>query len=239
MTQVGDSSTPPPVYPAADGWGFYVGGDTPHVWTDAEVAALPVRYRLPIFTRSNPGSASQAVADARAALMWAVAHHQPKKTLIGLDFEAAVNAGYVEAFDSTIVAGGYLTLLYGQQSTVLKNPKPSGGYWVADWDGVNDDPSSAGKQYRNTSDWDMSDFATTALWDTRPTTTAPVVAPSVQEDDMLILKVNGQTPIYGFAGGRLWHIADEASVLAYQAAGVKSALISAKELEAIQAAVKA
>ena len=38
-----DSAFPLTSYPKADGIAFYIGGNTPHVWTAKEVAATPYR----------------------------------------------------------------------------------------------------------------------------------------------------------------------------------------------------
>jgi hypothetical protein len=71
---IADSAYPQASYPASwngqpiVGWGFYIGGNTPHRWSAAEVAVLKAHYRylLPIYTCSNPGSRN-AAADAAAA----------------------------------------------------------------------------------------------------------------------------------------------------------------------------
>ena len=55
-----DAAYPPAKPPAADGVCIYIGGDTPHVWTLAEIEAQPARYRLPIFVRSNPAGISES-----------------------------------------------------------------------------------------------------------------------------------------------------------------------------------
>jgi hypothetical protein len=238
MVQIADSAYPLAAgsYPSSVvGWGFYIGGDTPHVWSDAEVAALPYRYRLPIFTRSDPDGAAQAQSDAGAAVAWAKAHGQPAGTLIQLDFETAVNAVYVTAFDAIIVAGGYKTVLYGSQSTVQQNPTPSGGFNIANWDGVDDDPGWTAKQYEDTGDYDLNDFSPSApLWDMQAKA-APAVATTVQEDDMLIIYVEGTTSVFLLSGGVLHGIQDPTSLAAYQAAGVAQVRsVTSAELTALQ-----
>lgn len=187
--KLGDSSTPPATYPVADGWGFYIGGNTPHVWTSAEIATLKqrVRFLLPIFTRSHPNGAAGASADAAAMLTTAHGLGQPKATLIAVDLEAAIDAPYVTALDRLITAGGYRLVAYGQLSTVTRNPRPAGGYWVGEWDGVANDPSWTGKQYQDIGPYDVSMFAAAApLWDTRPPAppkpTPPAPAPATKED---------------------------------------------------------
>lgn len=205
VIEFGDSSTPPASYPPVDGWAWYIGGNTPHVWTDAEVAAIPCRYGLPIFTRSNPTGAAQALADARAALWWAANHGQPRGTLIGLDLEDAVNPAYLDAFDAALVAGGYRTVAYGQLSTITGNPRPSGGFWVGEWDGVDADPSWTGKQYESLPAFDRSAFAAAApLWDRHPATapTTPAGAPDTKEDEMSQTSQNGRVGLSWPAGSR-------------------------------------
>lgn len=196
--KLGDSSTPPATYPVADGWGFYIGGNTPHVWTTAEIATLKqhVRFLLPIFTRSHPNGATGASADAAAILTAAHGLGQPKATLIAVDLEAAIDAPYVTTLDRLITAGGYRLVAYGQLSTVTRNPRPAGGYWVGEWDGVANDPSWTGKQYQDIGPYDVSMFAAAApLWYTRPPAppkpTPPAPAPAIKEDqDMQQIEVN-------------------------------------------------
>jgi hypothetical protein len=114
----------------------YIGGNTPHVWTDAEWDTLTgkagARFRLPIFTRSHDGDPN---ADARAAVSWLRTHGVPPDCCVALDFETRVDAAYLRAFDWIVQQAGYLTMLYGSRDYVLRNPKPSGGYWVADYTG--------------------------------------------------------------------------------------------------------
>jgi hypothetical protein len=165
-----DASYPPPAPPA--GWQVvagYLGGDTPHVWSPAEWASQPARYRLGIWTRDDPAG-YDAAAEARAALAAWQALGAPAGSTIALDFEAAVDGAYVQLFDATLVGAGYRLLLYGQQSTVLANPQPSAGYWVADWTGTAPTslPSNYGAlQYASYNDYDASVVADTLpLWDT-------------------------------------------------------------------------
>lgn len=170
---MGDSANPPAAYPKVDAWAFYVHGDTPHVWTDEEVAAIPCRYRLPILTRNIGGDPAK---DAAALIAWCRAHGQPAGTLTALDFEDRVDPIYLRAYDTAVHAAGWLVAVYGQQSTVLGNPRPSGGYWVANWD--RDAAATrlasgwAARQYAGDTQlghpWDLSVVAAdTPLWDTR------------------------------------------------------------------------
>lgn len=103
-----DAAYPLSAWPPADGIAFYIGGDTPHVWTEAEISSAHMRYRLPIYVRSNPpGPGADAdVADAVARLK-------------------AIGA-----------PPRYKLLVYGSQSSVFANKTPDDLYWGADWMGT-------------------------------------------------------------------------------------------------------
>ena len=174
-----DAAYPPARPPAWEAVAGYLGGDTPHVWTRAEWDRQPARYRLGIWTRSNPAGYSGTTEGRTAAAAWR-ALGAPGGSTIGLDFEQAVDADYVHAFDAACVAAGYRCVLYGAESYVLHNPRPSGGYWLAHWTGTPYlDTRSSITQYAGDvqlgTDYDanlVSDSLT--LWDTRPN----------QDDDM-------------------------------------------------------
>lgn len=179
MRHMYDAAYPPGSPPHLDAVAGYIGGDTPHVWTDAEWNAQPARWRLPIFVRSDPASASVG-SDAATAVDWLRAHNAPKGSLVALDLETAVDAAYVRAFDAVLVHAGYKVVEYGSASTIFSDPATSGGRWVALWN--NDDTSLAGgqiHQYIDRGSYDESVVADDApLWDTHPTP-----APPPQEDD--------------------------------------------------------
>lgn len=164
-----DSAFPFPPYPKGDGIAFYIGGDTPHIWTVKEVAATPYRYRLPIFVRSNPQSANPDT-DAHATLTALAMHSAPKGTLIALDFEIAVDVSYVSEYCKQVTAAGYRVILYGSESFVHRNNMPDGLYWGADWTKVNHLHSGdVGTQWISLSAYDVSTFEMTLpLWDTQP-----------------------------------------------------------------------
>jgi hypothetical protein len=61
----------------------------------------------------------------------------------------------------------------------------------------------------------------------------PPVQPPKKDYDMLILKVTGQTNVFGLSGGKIWHIRDVTSLSGYIAAGVPQATVSAAEINAI------
>lgn len=128
-----DASSPPWPMPAIyTVTGGYIGGATPHVWTADEWKSRALKKKLPIYvpTYFNTGVLT-AGSDALACVQALKALSVPKGVLVGLDFETLISAQYVEAFDNIVHGAGWNTLLYGSSSTVLKNPKTSGGYWVA------------------------------------------------------------------------------------------------------------
>lgn len=149
----------------------YLGGDTPHVWTPAEWKAQPARFRIGIWTRSNPIGAAQGTSEGKAALAAWRTLGAPGGTLIVLDYETAQNAAYLQAFDAQVVAGGCKVAVYGSTSTVYKNPKPSGGYFPADiTDTPHLVPGTLITQWKFESGWDDDEIdasAETMLWDTQ------------------------------------------------------------------------
>jgi len=74
---------------------------------------------------------------------------------------------------------------------------------------------------------------TGSLFPAPPTPVPP--APTQEEIDMLIIRIKGETAVYGLSGGRLWHVADTVSLQAYIDAGVKQVAVTPAELAAIQA----
>lgn len=172
-----DAAYPPAVTPAGqDGVAFYIGGDTPHVWSLAEIEAQHVRFRLPIFVRSNP-----ATADVQADLMSAISRLDaigaPKGCIVALDSETSVNPNYVAQFFYGMRDAGYTLMDYGSVSTVFGNNIPDGYYWGAHWTnraGV--EPNEVMTQWQALNSYDESDArATLPFWDS---SAAPSPAPA-------------------------------------------------------------
>ena len=163
-----DASEPPANPPATDVVGFYIGGDTPHVWTPAEIARQTARYRLPIWVRSNPYGVVY-VNDSAACVAALKAIQAPRGTCVVLDLETAVDVDYCNTMGWDLAANGYTALVYGSSSTLFKNPK-LGGYWVALGEGPLVIPANCvGAQWGGPAAWDNDLFIDTlALWDTRP-----------------------------------------------------------------------
>jgi hypothetical protein len=159
--------------PLADIVLVYSGGDTPHPWSKAEIAAQPNRYRFPCWVRSNPQSVN-VVNEVAAFVAWLHDHNVPKGTCVILDLETAVNAVYVSAFNKGLAAAGYKTVKYGSRSTIWKNPQTDGGTFVA-WPDHPNEMDTTGDtvavQYLFHGDYDMSIVlgqAAVPLWDTHP-----------------------------------------------------------------------
>jgi hypothetical protein len=129
-----DASTPPSSAPhgyrAVAG---YIGGDTPHVWTEAEWRRFAKLRKLPIWVRSNPAQV-HAEADSFAALERLYELKVPRGVTIALDLETSVDAGYVRTFHRVMRWAGFFVWVYGSASTVFRNPQCD-GYWVADYAG--------------------------------------------------------------------------------------------------------
>jgi hypothetical protein len=130
-----DAAYPPASPPQTDGVCVYIGGDTPHVWTPAEIAIQKARYRLPVFVRSDPESAD-ATADVTAAATRLHVIGAPVETLVAWDVETAIDPSYIIAVYHSLTPLGYELIVYGTQSDVLRNQNPDGLYWGADWTSV-------------------------------------------------------------------------------------------------------
>lgn len=173
-----DAAYPPSQPPETDGVCFYIGGDTPHVWTEAEVNAQPAYLRLPVFVRSNPASAS-ATEDVVAAVSRLHALGVPEGSLVTWDLETAVDPAYILAVYHSLTAAGYKLIVYGSQSVVAGNRNPAGWYWGADWTG--EPHIAAGNvmtQYLSNNSYDLSvAVSDLPFWNTKSHAPSPVTPP--------------------------------------------------------------
>jgi Domain of unknown function (DUF1906) len=154
--------------------GGYLGGDTPHAWSREQWDAQDARWRCPFWVPWPSVDPRQQAADIVTALRNLQA---PVGTIYFLDVEALNDTAIINAIANDVHASGYLTGVYGSESTVFANP-PRSGYLVALWDGLNtlyEHPHAVGKQYRgNVIDKsgvkvDLDVFTDDCpLWDTRP-----------------------------------------------------------------------
>lgn len=185
-----------PVDPHLDVSAFYIGGDTPHLATDAEIASQSARWRLPIYTCDNPASRDPR-SDAAQAVAWLRAHQVPAGSAVGLDYETAVDGFYVSQFDAAIKAAGWTLLLYGSLSRVTQNPRPSAGYWTASWTGVPHlDSGASATQYASDTmlktGYDLSEVSDSlVLWDTEATVDPPT---STGDDEPVHIDLSSGTP---------------------------------------------
>lgn len=174
LLNFGDSSAPLTKYPVVDGWGFYLGGDTPHVWSAGDFGSIParIRYRLPIWTRSNPHP-QIAAADATSFIAQLSAVKAPGRTFVALDLESAETSAYVQTFGLLLNRAGYFILVYVNGSNVASTPRLN-GIWLARPGAVTLVAGTVGTQYleNQTSGgglYDLSWFTPAVpFWDTAP-----------------------------------------------------------------------
>jgi hypothetical protein len=152
---------------------IYAGGNTPHPWSKAEIAAQPNRYRWPCWVRSHP-TLVDAARDAANCVAWLKDHNVPQHTAVILDLETAIDTRYVNTFNLALRAAGYRVTKYGSRSTIWKNPKTDGGTFVA-WPGHPNEMDHTGDtvavQYLFHGDYDKSIVLgqdKLPLWDTKP-----------------------------------------------------------------------
>lgn len=163
--------------PKVNALGGYIGGNTPHPWTDGEWEMLTnlsgAQFWLPIFVRSTGGDPAQ---DAAQVIAWLTAHGAPTGITVALDFETRIDATYLRTFDTAIMRTGRKVMVYGSKGTLFFNPMPSGGYWVADYTGIPHlYPGSAATQWSGSAKfggaYDPDIFAdATPLWEANDVT---------------------------------------------------------------------
>jgi hypothetical protein len=188
MTLTGyDAAYPPANPPETDVVAFYGGGDTPHVWTLAQIAAQKARYRLPIWVRSDPQQAN-AMADAGAFIAYLRSVGCPTGVCTVLDLEEAIDAAYVNAFGFFMRSAGYRVLPYGSSGFLFSDPVVD-GYWVAKPGATSIPANCVGVQYLEDAGggaYDLSWFLDTIpLWDTQPAPPLPPPTSSPRGADML------------------------------------------------------
>lgn len=155
---------------------FYLGGNTPHVWSPEQIDTQTNRYRLPIwvYDPAHTGAAN-GTADAKKAIQRLVNLGAPKGIRVVYDMETWVDKEWSNAFCETIEADGYLGTAYGSKNTIIQNHIGKGGLWDADYgDGVtvriHINQGSWATQYADSkmlkTNFDMSALSDTShLWD--------------------------------------------------------------------------
>src|SRR5579864_3550966 len=165
---------PDPEPSGMDGVAFYIGGDTPNVWTKEQVDSSYCRFRLPIFVRSDPAQANP-VNDARSALAQLAVLDAPKGSLVGLDSETSVDKNYVASFYYYMRNAEYPVIDYGSISSVFGNSIPDGYYWGAHWTNrPHLEPGTDMTQWESLASYDESlAVPTLPFWDTQKTVVPP------------------------------------------------------------------
>jgi hypothetical protein len=191
-----DAAFPPVNPPKTDGVAFYIGGDTPHVWTQAEIGMQKARYRLPIYVRNIPPW--NASADAQVILARLKAIGAPKGSTVVIDLETVVQVAYVAALNAAIRQGGYHLMKYGSSGNINSNPPTDGGTWVAipEAKPATLPTGTVGVQYADPGPYDLSEFSgLLALWDTQPPPVILPPIPAVKGVKMIILFIlQGSVP---------------------------------------------
>jgi len=171
-----DAAFPPATEPPnQDGVMFYIGGDTPHVWTKEEVDATTVRFRLPTWVRSDPANAN-AANDARDARTQLALLGAPTGILVALDSETSVDPNYVASFYYDMRGAGYPVIDYGSISTVFGNHIPDGLYDGAHWTNrPHIEPGTEMTQWEALGAYDESSaLPTLPFWDTQKVVVIPM-----------------------------------------------------------------
>jgi Putative peptidoglycan binding domain len=170
--EMGDSSVP--VVPPArlPVYAFYLGGDTPHVWTPAEVAAISARWALPIWVNTSPAAdGAQIGADflTRCRQLG-----MPMGSTLALDIENVDQPAVIEGCDQIVRGAGHHLMTYESKGALASMDGFNGYRWVADWTGTPHlFPGSVATQYASAAmagtPWDCSLIdATMPLWQINP-----------------------------------------------------------------------
>lgn len=168
---------------------IYSGGDTPHVWSAAEVAGQPERFRLPAYVRSYAGVDPHA--DATAFIQWLASVHAPPGIATVLDLEELVDPAYVASFGGAMHAAGFLVLPYGSTSTLFRNPKLD-GYFVADPGAGSMYSGAVATQFLYAGSYDLSWIDDSVpLWDTAPPIVPPVTPPPLPAGGTTVKPLGG------------------------------------------------
>jgi hypothetical protein len=187
---------------------FYLGGNTPHVWTEAQIVRQSNDYRLPIWVYDPLRiTVEDAQKDAEAAVKALTTLGYPTGKVVILDMETYVNGPYSEAFASALTAAGFKYAPYESEGIAGNHVDPDIGRWYAEWD---NDPSTVeagafGKQYANPKltdrAYDLSVLTSFEyLWDIKasqkepdPVTISPEPEPSLPPPPLPSATVIGAT----------------------------------------------
>lgn len=127
-----DASDPNFIRPQLYAVAGYIGGDTPHVWTQAEWRMSGNALRLPIFTASNREDNNAAAITDGATIRQLLAElGVPHGKTVAVDIETRVYSDYLDELNEQLL--DYKLMPYGSISALVQNPPCSGGRWGADW----------------------------------------------------------------------------------------------------------
>ena len=130
-----DASVPPASRPQLYAIAGYIGGDTPHVWTEQEWDGQPAAFRLPIFTAANREDIACAAGEDAWEIRKALAGlNVAARFTVAVDIETRVYDIYLRALDAFLAPRPLM--VYGSLSTLLRCPVTSGGRWAAEWTGL-------------------------------------------------------------------------------------------------------
>lgn len=191
-----DAAYPPAVPPVTDVVAVYIGGDTPHVWTDTEISVQKSRYALPVFVRSDPPGPG-AAADVAAAVQRLREIGITGRYLVAWDSETSVDPSYIADVSRGLLAAGYVMIEYGSLSAVTGNKNPDGWYWDAYWTGQPHlDSGDEATQYANKGAYDLSLVNATLesyLWPLHPAPKPPPAPPGASFTVHLPVLAQGST----------------------------------------------
>lgn len=208
-TYMGDIADPGTMVVKEEAVAFYIGGNTPHVWTAQQIHMQTARYRHPIWVY-NPGrpGADNGLVDGHKAVAQCKALGVPTEVSISFDMEAHVDEAYLTAVHSVVAPSGYWTSVYGSRDTITKNPAFGGGRWVADWLDTGEPhltgvPGEWACQFvnaggkGNAAPWDLSLVKDiTHLWD---------ITQATREVATLVRLPSGSAKtVYSYNGGVTW-----------------------------------
>jgi hypothetical protein len=112
----------------------YIGGDTPHVWSDDDWhrSEFNSKKKIPIFVRSNDVGTAGGRSDGFLALEQLYHLGVPHHTIVVYDRETNTDIEATRAFNSVLIWGSYRPVPYGSKDNLFAHPAPY-GYWVADY----------------------------------------------------------------------------------------------------------
>ena len=206
-----DSSVPVKDPPPWQVCSFYIGGDTPHEWTDAEIADQPARFRNPIFVYTGEDTVTAGHDDALKMLAWLDAQRVPELTVVTIDTETGRYDHYLAEMNMLIRRARRYLMNYGSLDAVVHNHACSGGRWAAHWDDhrqVDEGMGIVGDQFANAAmlgtGYDGSVFEDRVpFWDTRPPV-PPAVTSWESHADKITARIMGE--LAGLSGLIRQHI---------------------------------